>query len=192
MSDKIKEYDEEGRVIRENRSAIKRERETIRQFAEELLKLPSHQYSQLPITEQLIAALIEGKRLSGNPLRRHLNYLTRLLDEHEIDKIRHVHEYINHPYHHDSKKMRRIEQEIERLMENDSDIYGELFAFYADIDLQYIRQTVREAQKHLQQAQEQSADETSASSPKSKTDKYRRRLQKYLQTLALNYPDSQS
>ena len=45
-------------------------------FARELLKLPAHQYPLLPIDETLQAALVEGKRLSGNALSRHLNYLT--------------------------------------------------------------------------------------------------------------------
>ena len=82
-----KQYDEEGRVIRENRSQAKREREHIKTFARELLKLPAHQYPLLPIDETLQAALVEGKRLSGNALSRHLNYLTRLLDEQETARI---------------------------------------------------------------------------------------------------------
>lgn len=195
MSDKPKEYDEEGRVIRENRSAIKREREAIRQFAEELLKLPTHQYPLLPISEQLQAALIEGKRLTGNALRRHLNYLTRLLDEHpDFDKLRYVHEHINHPYRHDSSKMRRIAQEIDRLLGNDKDIYGELLAHYADFDMQYVRQLVREAQKHLSNTDSDNSDDSAADSspPAPKAEKYRRRLQKYLQGLSLNYDDSET
>lgn len=197
MSDKIKEYDEEGRVIRENRSAIKRERDSIRTFAEELLKLPSHQYPLLPISEALIAALKEGKRLTGNALRRHLNYLVRLLDEHDLEKLQQMHEHINHPYLHDPQKNRRIQQEIDRLLANDSNIYGELFTHYADLDMQYVRQMVREAQKQISEAAAEAAenhaepDNENSTKTAPKADKYRRRLQKYLQNLALNYVEDE-
>lgn len=191
MSETPKEYDEEGRVIRENRSAIKREREVIRQFAETLLKLPAQQYALLPISAQLAAALVEGKRLTGNPLRRHLNYLTRLLDEHpDLAHLRHVHEHINHPYLQDNAKQQRIAREIERLLAGDKDIYAELYAAYADFDMQYVRQLVREAHKHSRQSTDDTAEDADAAQTDktaAKTDKYRRRLHKYLQGLALHY-----
>jgi len=115
-----KQYDEEGRVIRENRSQAKREREHIKTFARELLKLPAHQYPLLPIDETLQAALVEGKRLSGNALSRHLNYLTRLLDEQDYESIRTAHEHVNHPYLHSPGKQQRIRAEMERLLAGDA------------------------------------------------------------------------
>ena len=148
-----KQYDEEGRVIRENRSQAKREREHIKTFARELLKLPAHQYPLLPIDETLQAALVEGKRLSGNALSRHLNYLT----------------------------------EIARLLANDADIYGELLGRYAELDLQHLRQLVREAQKLLAAANTEEENAAPAA-----PNKYQRRLQKYLQSLALYYAEEES
>ena len=126
-----KHYDEEGRVIRENRSQAKREREHIKIFARELLKLPAHQYPLLPIDETLQAALVEGKRLSGNALSRHLNYLTRLLDEQGYEEILAAHEHVNHPYLHSPGKQQRIQGEIARLLAGDADIYGELLGCLA-------------------------------------------------------------
>ena len=185
MTDKAeKQYDEEGRVIRANRSQAKREREPIKAFAGELLKLPAHQYSLLPIDETLIAALREGKRLSGNALSRHLNYLTRLLDEQDYPAILAAHEHINHPYLQSPGKQQRIQRELERLLADDGDIYGELLGRYAGFDVQHVRQLVREAKK--QQAAAAAAAETDTPAP---PDKYRRRLQKYLQGLALLYEE---
>ena len=179
-----KQYDEEGRVIRENRSQAKREREHIKTFARELLKLPAHQYPLLPIDETLQAALVEGKRLSGNALSRHLNYRTRLLDEQDYEAIRTAHEHVNHPYLHSPGKQQRIRAEMERLLAGDADIYGELLGRYADLDLQHLRQLVREAQK-LQAAAVTEEENTVPATP----NKYQRRLQKYLQGLALVYED---
>lgn len=181
MSDQEKQYDEEGRVIRANRSEEKRQREEVKIFVQELLTLPSGQYGLLPITETLQAALIEGKRLQGNALKRHLNYLTRLLDEHDVEAVRHAHEHINHPFLNDGAKMQRIQREIERLAENDPEIVGELFARYADPDLQHIRQLTREMQKHREEQAKLEPEQRDK-----KPGKHQRQLQKYLQTLPLN------
>ena len=180
MSDQEKQYDELGRVIRSNRSEEKRQREEIKAFAQELLNLPSGQYALLPITETLQAALIEGKRLQGNAFKRHLNYLTRLLDEHNLDEVQHAHEHINHPYMNDGAKMQRIQREIERLASDDPDIVAELFARYTDPDLQHIRQLTREMKKY-REAQAKLDPEQRDRKP----GKHQRQLQKYLQTLAL-------
>ena len=139
-----KHYDEEGRVIRENRSQAKREREHIKIFARELLKLPAHQYPLLPVDETLQAALVEGKRLTGNALSRQLA--------------------------------------------GDADIYGELLGRYADLDLQHLRQLVREAQKLLAAATAE-VDDDAPAAPSNAPNKYQRRLQKYLQGLALFYEE---
>lgn len=182
MTEKTKQYDEEGRVIRENRSALKRERDAVKTFAEELLKLPNRQYPLLPMNDALQTAMIEGKRLSGNAYQRHLTYITRLMLEHDIDAIKTSHEHINHPYMNSGAKTQRIQREIDRLIANDPDIHGELLGLYEDLDLQYVRQLVRETQKHLAQEAEMPAEARSG-----KPGKHQRRLQKYLQSLPLYY-----
>lgn len=177
MTENEKQYDEEGRVIRENRTQSKREREDIKTFAAELLQLPARQYALLPISDTLAAALVEGKRLTNNALKRHMNYLTRLLEEHDLAAVRHAHEHVNHPYLNDGAKYRRIQHEIARLLDNDPEIIGELLARYADLDIQHLRTLTREAQKQQAALPE---DEHG------KTDKYQRKLLQYLKKLPLN------
>lgn len=190
MTDKIKEYDEEGRVIRENRSALKRERDQVKTFAEELLKLPNRQYPLLPINEALIAALEEGKRLTGNAYQRHLTYITRLMMEQNPEHIRAVHEHINHPYMNTGAKTQRIQREIDRLLNNDADIFNEMLGLYEDLDIQFVRQMVREAQKYNTERDAANAEKPSEAQDH-KPGKHQRRLQKYLQTLPLYYdPDT--
>ena len=113
-----------------------------------------------------------------------MNYLTRLLDEQDYEAIRAAHEHVNHPYLHSPGKQQRIKGEIERLLAGDADIYGELLGRYADLDLQHLRQLVREAQKLLAAATAEAEDTTPAV-----PNKYQRRLQRYLQGLALYYEE---
>lgn len=163
---KEKQYDEYGRVIRENRSALKREREKIKQFAETLLKLSAQQYPLLPIDETLKKALIEGKRLNGNAYQRHLNYLTRLIIEQDPEAIKKAHKHIDHTH---PENQQRIQKEIQALLENAPNIYQQLSERYLDLDLQQLRQMQRELQKSA----------TPETHPKYK------RLQKFLQQQTL-------
>ena len=181
MTENEKQYDEEGRVIRENRSEAKREREEIKTFAAELLGLPAHQYALLPISDTLAEALAEGKRLTGNALKRHMNYLTRLLDEHDLDAVRHAHEHINHPYLNDGAKYQRIQHEIARLLAGDPDIIGELHARYDGLDIQHLRQLTREAQKQHAALPETERDNTTI-----RGGKHQRKILQYLKNLPLN------
>ena len=182
MTENEKQYDEEGRVIRENRTQAKRERDEIKTFATELLQLPARQYALLPISDTLAAALTEGKRLTGNALKRHMNYLTRLLEEHDLDALRHAHQHINHPYLNDGAKHQRIQREIDRLIAGDNSIIAELMQRYADLDLQHVRTLTREAQKQRAALPEDARDTPH------KDNKPQRKLRDYLKTLALN-PD---
>ncbi|UJF25338.1 DUF615 domain-containing protein [Suttonella sp. R2A3] len=186
MNDAEKEYDEFGRVIRVNRSEEKRRRDAIKTFAQELLTLPSAQYALLPISHTLQAALAEGKRLTGNALKRHLNYLTRLLDEHDFEAVQQAHQHVNHPFLNTGAKIQRIQNEIERLVAEDDEIIGELFARYADLDIQHIRQLTRGVQKYRAE-QAALAEEARDRSP----GKHYRQLQKYFQNLALINPEDE-
>lgn len=180
MQKKEKEYDEFGRVIRENRSALKRERQEIKLFVMELLKLPAKQYALLPLSPVTQAAFIEGKRLIGNAFQRHLNYLVRLISEHDIEQIRYAHQTVNHPYLHHDQKNQRILREIDRLLADDPDIFPELIALYADFDIQYVRQLCRAEQKY-RQAQAMLPEEERGHT----IGKHQRRLQQYLHHLVL-------
>lgn len=175
-----KQYDEFGLVIRPNRSQLKREREPIKQFAQELLKLPNRQYPLLPINETLQSALIEGKRLTGNALARHLSYLTRLIDEQGFETIQKAHEHINHPFINNQAKTKKVQQEMKRLIQQDEKIIGDLMEKYLDFDVQYVRQLVRETIK-----------EQKANPDNQKMGKHQRQLQQYLSGLALNQNDDE-
>lgn len=187
MVEESKEYDEEGRVIRENRSQTKRERNAVKDFAEELLRMPSTQFALLPISQPLQDALILGQRLTKNARKRHMNYLTRLLIDEGVEHIQEAHEKINHAYLKGHEKSQRILKQIDRLLANDNDVYAELMGSYQDLDIQYVRQLVREAQKYLAE-QEPLPEEDRARAP----GKHYRRLQKYLAGLPLYYDADES
>lgn len=179
---KPKQYDEEGRVIRENRTQAKREREPLKALASELLKLPSRQYALLNISETFQSALMEGKRLTGNALARHLSFLTRLVEEHGYETLKARHEHINHPFLKNDGKSQQIAFEIKQLIAGNADIFSELMQRYQDFDAQHVRQLVREIQKHQQK---QSALLAENPEHKPEASKHQSALHQYLSGLSL-------
>lgn len=155
MNDKKKEkqYDDEGLVIRTNKEAEKRKREAIKRFVrDELLSLANDKYRHLPIDDTLINALIEGKRLTGNAYQRHLSFLVRLVHEQDFSAIKSNFDRIHHPYRNDPSKLRDVEHYRDRLIAGDKDVLNELLGKFADIDIQYLRQLARNANKEQQVA----------------------------------------
>lgn len=144
MSEKIKQYDEEGRVIRENRSELKREREKIKDFAKELLKIPEKQYQFLSLNPEILAALTEAKKLEGNALRRHLIFLTRLLSEADLAKINQEFLQINQEKTLQNQKIKDL---INLLLTREKEGLDLILSNYQSPDLQLIRRFLREIKK---------------------------------------------
>lgn len=157
MTEKIKQYDEEGRVIRENRSQIKRERAIIRQFAQDLSKLPQNTINRLPIDETLQQALVEAKRLSQTALKRHLTYLTRLIEAQDYELIKNAYNQLDN-----QKNSRLIDQLIDDLIANNNQSYQSLNQISSEIDKQLINNLLRQINKHPENP------------------KYKQKLRKYL------------
>lgn len=147
MTKKQKQYDEDGLVIRPNKTAIKKEREEVKLFAEALLNLPNNTYAMLPIDDILKSALLEGKRLKDNPLRRHLSFVVRLIIEQDFEAIQASYEKVCHPYRNDKNKIHQIEAFRNRILENDTRVYDELLEKYQAVNIQQLRQLARNAIK---------------------------------------------
>ncbi len=148
---RVKEYDEDGCVIRINKEEEKRKRDAIKAFVrDELLSLANDKYAGLPIDEALIKALIEGKRLTGNAYQRHLSFLVRLVHEQSFTDIKAAFDRIHHPYRNDPSKIRDIEHYRDRLIAGDKLVINELLEKFANVDIQYLRQLARNANKEQQ------------------------------------------
>ncbi len=159
MEKKDRQYDEDGLVIRVNKEEEKRKREEIKIFVKELLKLANDKYIDLPIDERLRNALVEGKRLSGNALKRHLSFLVRLVYEQDYQSILSAHERVHHSFRNDPRKITETEHYRDRLIDGDKAVINELLEKFTDVDVQYIRQLARNAKKEkmaeLQRLREQ-------------------------------------
>lgn len=159
MGKKDRQYDDEGFVIRINKEEEKRLREEIRSFVKALLKISNDKYTDLPIDERLRAALVEGKRLTGNAHKRHLSFLVRLVHEQDFDKIKTAHERVHHAFRNDPSKIHQTENYRDRLIDGDKTVINELLEKFVDVDVQYLRQLARNAKKEkateLKRLQEQ-------------------------------------
>lgn len=183
-----KNYDEQGRVIRPNRSARRREMLHTKDFARQLLELPTHQYTRLPIDQRLHEALIEGKRLKDNALRRHLSFLSRLIDEQGYAAIAAAYQRINHPYRQDADKQRLVLSLMERLAVGERAVYQELLHDYQNCDLQHLSQLLRawqNAQNALERAKAGELSTEALNSLRQRCQNAHRNLYRYLNGLEL-------
>lgn len=153
MRKKERQYDEDGLVIRTNKEAEKRLRESIKAFAKELLKLPNEKYADLPINATLIAALKEAKRLENNAFRRHLSFVVRLIHEQDFEAIQAAYTRVHHPYRNDPAKIREIEQLRDQLIADDKQAFEHLLNHYDGVDVQHVRQLARNARKEQEKAE---------------------------------------
>lgn len=189
MGKKDRQYDEDGLVIRINKEEEKRIRDEIRHFVKMLLDLSADKYSDLPIDERLRAALIEGKRLTGNAHKRHLSFLVRLVHEQGFDVIRTAHERIHHAFRNDPGKIREIENYRDRLIDGDKTVINELLEKFAEVDIQYLRQLARNAGREkaaeIKRLTEQAEQNGTAFEGKIKPTKSSKLLYQYLFKLEL-------
>ncbi|PID65537.1 MAG: hypothetical protein CR975_06650 [Gammaproteobacteria bacterium] len=147
MGKQHRQYDEDGLVIRINKEAQKRQREEIKNFVKALLKLSNDKYVDLPVDDRLRQALAEGKRLSGNALKRHLSFLVRLVYEQDYPSILSAYERVHHAFRNDPGKITEIEHYRDRLMTGDKSVISELLVKFAEVDVQYVRQLARNANR---------------------------------------------
>lgn len=76
---------------RNSKTARKREAKRLAELAERLTKLPDETLSRLPLDDELIQALADHGRQSGNEgRRRHLRFLARLVRQSDVDALERV------------------------------------------------------------------------------------------------------
>ena len=174
-----KQYDELGRVIRANRSAIKRERAKIKELVAEIIKIPETQYQYLKLNAEQTAAFREAKRLKGNAFARHLSYLTRLIEDNFTELNKNFADIERLSQQAADRKKFLINQRVSALLNDEKQAIFDLLQIYPDADIQKIRQYLRAIRKFEQKTLEtEDAEEN-----KDKNCREKILLQQYLQDI---------
>lgn len=134
-----------------SKSAIKREAEHLKKIGERLLTLSDAQLAGFALTDVLLAAIEEGKRLkSREGLRRHKQYIGKLLREFDSEAIEAKLNEMDSAHTLNTRAFHELEDLREQLITGDNKTIGEVIARFPGVDTQKLRQLVRNAKKEQQ------------------------------------------
>lgn len=149
---------------RPSKGQLKRETERLQKIGEKLLGLSDVQLAKLPLTDKLIAALEEAKRIKPNSeaIRRHKQYIGKIIREADTATIEErIHEFES-SHQLNTRHFHSLEELRDQLVNGDNASIGELIARYPQVDSQKLRQLVRNAKKEqdINLAQPEKSDKT--------------------------------
>ncbi len=144
----MKELDEDGRVIRPNKSAQKREQAQIKALVTALLACPEAEWQAMGLNEtvQKELRLARGMKASG-ARNRQIKFIVRLLKDDGLEAAR---QWVEQRDLREAEARRRL-QELEawrdRLVEMGDQALGDYLQAHPETDRQQLRQLVRQARK---------------------------------------------
>ena len=82
-----KDYDEQGYVIRPNKTAQKREIAAIAEIIETLIAMPDGALKSMPLDDKVREAILTARKLSKSALRRQRLYINKLLRNSDMQSL---------------------------------------------------------------------------------------------------------
>ncbi|WP_028293184.1 ribosome biogenesis factor YjgA [Oceanobacter kriegii] len=146
--DAFDEQPEEYELV--SKSEMKREMERWQALGEKLTQLPESLWKQLPISDTLLAALNESKRIKQFGARkRHLNYIGKVMRDEDVDAIQQFVDMQDPSSEAYGRRQGQLEMWRNRLLA-DGKALNEFIEQYPQVDRQQLRNLVRNAQKEVQ------------------------------------------
>lgn len=146
--DPIDDEYQESEDLGPSKSQVKRELMELQKLGERLTRTPATQLARMPLSVELKAALQEASRIkSHNALRRHYRRLGKLLRNEELESIRQVFDEIDGRHQAGVDRFHALERWRERLIEGDSEDFGEFLAAFPGADRQHLRHLIQAVQR---------------------------------------------
>lgn len=122
----------------------------LQKLGERICDLSQSDFKRLPLSETMLDAVAEMRRITSNTARRrHLRRLGKLLREEQLETIRAFFDESDNLHQNSTQHFHALELWRDRLIkEGDAAISGFLQA-YPEADRQQLRQLVRKAQKEV-------------------------------------------
>ncbi|WP_020393723.1 ribosome biogenesis factor YjgA [Thiolinea disciformis] len=154
------DYDDDEAIEIISKGQTRREAEALQVLGEKLIELPHDKLVQLDLPEKLLDAVIEAKRLTAHgALRRQRQYIGKLMRQVEPEPIQAKFNEWENQGRVEIAKFHRLEQWRDKLIA-DEEALGKLMQDYAEVDVQHVRNLIRNARKEasLQKAPKSSRE----------------------------------
>jgi ribosome-associated protein len=142
--------EEEGK----SKSQVKREMHELQKMGEELIALSAASRAKVPLDDELRDALQLADKLSNKreALRRHIQFIGRLMRTRDLEPIDQALAILRNTNQAATRQFHKVEQWRDKLLAND-DTLTDFIAAYPDVDVQQLRQLIRNAKKEQEKQQ---------------------------------------
>ncbi|MGN0920802.1 MAG: ribosome biogenesis factor YjgA [Cellvibrio sp.] len=135
-----------------SKSQVKRDMHKLQELGESFITMNEKQLKSLPLSEELLDAIYIARKMPPKEARRRqIQYIGRLMREGNHEEIQAAVEKLqtrNDQYVH---RQHQIERYRDLLIENDKSVFQSLVSDCPNIDIQRLRQLVRNAQKEREE-----------------------------------------
>jgi ribosome-associated protein len=142
--------EEEGK----SKSQVKREMHELQKLGEELVALSAASRAKVPLDDELKDALQLADKLSNKreALRRHIQFIGRLMRTRDLEPIDQALALLRNTNQAATRQFHKVENWRDKLIA-DNDAVTEFIAEYPEVDVQQLRQHIRNAKKEQEKQQ---------------------------------------
>jgi len=135
-----------------SKSQIKREMLALQKLGKKLTELKPSQVAKIPMGEDLAAAVKESYNIQQREAkRRHLHFIGKLMRSEDAEAIQYAIDQFDSSSHRFAQEIHLVEVWRERLITEGKDGLTELVKEKPEVDIQLLRQLIRNAQKDRSQ-----------------------------------------
>ncbi|WP_428241980.1 ribosome biogenesis factor YjgA [Gynuella sp.] len=135
-----------------SKTRMKKEMHELQEIGMKLMELNQSQLDTIPLTDELIAAITESKRITSREARRrHSQFVGRLMRKADYDAIVHGIELLDPASDAYARLHQQSERWRDRLLTGDNDELVAWFDQYPDCDRQQLRNLLRNSLKEIEQ-----------------------------------------
>lgn len=134
-----------------SKSQRKRDMHGLQELGEKLVKLPNSQLKKIPLPQQLLDAIQLAQKITARGAhKRQLQYIGKLMRDIDAEPVIQKLNEFDQQAIKANKRFHAIEKWRDRLLSEGDDAVTELMVDYPMLDVQHLRQLVRNAIKEKQ------------------------------------------
>ncbi len=141
------EWDEEFK----SKTQVKQALNELKELGRSLIELPIADLDKLKLPEDVYENVLKAKKMTHGALKRQVGFLGGIIANSDYETIQENLRKLRQAHNGKVKQFHQVEQWRDELIADNKEIMNVLVATFNDLDIQYLRQLVRNAQKEAKQ-----------------------------------------
>ena len=143
--------DEEGHVIRTNKTQVKRNVAELANMVNLMMKISTKDLAKIPLDDELFKAIKATKEMKMSALKRQIQYIVKLMRLRNTNTIKLAIDATQHSHQSTGRAFKQLEKWRERLLDDGNSALTIFCNEYPGTNVQRLRQLIRHAQKERNQ-----------------------------------------